>query len=198
MPEKILLTLLFSLFLMTSGDPAYAQEPEEDMQQDTPEAEVAPQPEVSQQISTIMVEDGHLSVEFVNVNFGEILRSISQKAGFRLEGSSRFFNKKVTTKFTDLDMDKGLIRLFSLVKENNYLISYDAKGAVSKLKISSPGAPVGTTSPAPARIPVLRRRRGVPIPQRPAPQPQQEMQPAPQPQQETDENSENENDTDEF
>ena len=154
---------MFSLFLMTCRGTAYTQEPPEDMQQDTPEAEAAPQPEVPKQPSTVMIENNRLSVEFVNMNFGEILRAIGQKAGFQVEGSSPAFGKQVTTKFNDLDIDKGIIRLFSLVKESNYLISYDSKGAVSKLRVSSLGAPFSTPA-SPTRAPILRRR-GMPIPQ---------------------------------
>ncbi len=169
------------------------------MQEDTPEAEAAPQPEVPKQISTIMVEDNRLSVEFVNVNFGEILRSISQKAGFQLEGSSPVFSKQVTTKFTDLDIDKGIIRLFSLVKESNYLISYDAKGSIAKLKIPSAGAsgktssysvgtPGGPQTPAMSRIGRRRSRRfpqpavpgaPPPVPQPAPPQPEEMQNEAP-------------------
>jgi hypothetical protein len=138
MPKIIYLALLLSL-LMLGGGPAYGQEPPEDAQEGTPEAEAAPQPEAPKQISTVIIDNNRLSVEFVNVSLGEILRLISQKAGFRLEGSSPAFNKKITTKFNDLDMDTGLVRLFSMVNENNYLISYNTKGAIAELKIPSPG-----------------------------------------------------------
>jgi hypothetical protein len=148
MPRTILLTLLFSLFFMTCGGPAYTQGPSEDAQEETPDSDTAPH-EVPQKISTVMVEGNHLSVEFVDISFGEILQSISQKAGFKLEGSSPAFGKTVTTKFTDLGVDEGLVRLFSLVKESNYLISYDGKGSISKLQI--PSARAGKMPQTPAR-----------------------------------------------
>lgn len=185
MPERMLITLMFSL-LLVGGGPAYAQGPAKDVQQAPPASEATPQPEAPKHISTIMVEDNRLSVEFVNVNFGEILRSISQKAGFQLEGTSPAFSKQVTTKFTDLDLDKGIVRLFSLVKETNYLVSYDAKGAVAKLKLPSTttfgktaviGSPGGPQSPAMSPINRSRRSRRF---QRPAPgAPAQATQPAP-------------------
>jgi hypothetical protein len=139
MPKIVIITLLFSLFLMRWVGPAYTQEPQEDTQQDNPEAEAAPQPEVPKHISTIMIEDSRLSVEFVDVTFGEILRAISQKAGFQVEGSSPAFSKQVTTKFNDLDLDKGIVRLFSLVKESNYIINYDTNGSIAKLKMPTAG-----------------------------------------------------------
>jgi len=198
MPRKLVLTFLFALFLVTYGFPAHAQEtPDEDTQEAAaPDAEAAPQPETPKNKSTIIVDNGRLSVEFVDVNFGEILRSIGQKAGFQVEGSSPAFSKPVTTKFTDLDIDSAVVRLFSLVRENNYLISYDAKGSVAKVKIPSasvaaqtpsyrPGATRGAQmSSGPSRIVRGRRMRvfsqpgvpGAPAPtyQPPSPQPEED------------------------
>lgn len=181
----ILLALLLSLLIL-GGGPAYGQEPPEDAQEDTSEAEAAPQPEAPKQIATVIIDNNRLSVEFVDVSFGEILRSISQKAGFRLEGSSPAFNKKITTKFNDLDMDTGLIRLFSMVKESNYFISYNAKGAIAELKIPTPGisakassssmgTPGGAQTPGMSRIGRRRYRtfrRHVPGTPAPLPQPE--------------------------
>jgi len=153
MPKLILITLLYSLIIITGGGSAYAQTPPQNTQLVTQTPEVAPPPEIPKQISTIIVENNSLSVEFVNVSFGEILQSIGKKAGFRVEGFSKVFNIKVTTKFNDLDIDSGIIRLFSLVKESNYLINYDTKGSISKLKVydinivGSPGA-IGSIPPA--------------------------------------------------
>ena len=171
MPRILILTFLLSLFLVTYGGPAHAQAPAEDTQEgaETPEAGTAPQPEVPKHVSTIIVEDNHLSVEFVDVNFGEIMRSISQKAKFMFEGSSPAFNKKVTTKFTDLDMDKGIVRLFSMVSESNYLISYNAQGSIAMVKIPSAKAsgktsslsPGPTVGPQSEGVNRFRRRRQV-------------------------------------
>ena len=150
MPRTLLLTFLFSIFLITRGFPAHAQNnPDDDgdaqeAETGTPGTEAAPQPGLPEHISTIMVDGNHLSVEFVNVNFGEVLQAISRKVGFRLEGSSTIFNKKLTTKFTDLGIDAGIIKLFSLVGGSNYLISYNADGSISQLKLFSMTATPGT------------------------------------------------------
>jgi len=180
MPRIILLALLLSV-LVIGGGPAYAQEPpDEGTQEEAPESEATAQPEIPKHISTVMVEGNRLSVEFANVSFGEILRSISQKAGFQIEGSSPVFSKQITTKFTDLDLDKGIIRLFSLVKENNYFISYDAKGAIALVKIptAKAGGKTYSTAPvAPRSQGTIRQRRifrrpGVPGAPAAAPQPE--------------------------
>jgi hypothetical protein len=176
MLKIILMTLLYSLIIITGGSSAYAQKPPQDTNPLTQTPEAAPQPEIPQQISTVIVDNNHLSVEFVNVSFGEILQSIGNKAGFMVEGMSEVLNRKVTTKFSDLDIDSGIIRLFSLVKESNYLINYDANGSISKLKVynistvGSTGAVGGITpesSPtreagaAPFRAWNSRRRRAL-------------------------------------
>lgn len=135
MPKIVLIIFLYSLIMTTGGGYAYAQKPPQNTQPVPQTAEVATMPEPPKQISTVILEDNHLSVEFVNVSLGEILQAIAKKAGFRVEGYSNVLNRKVTTKFSDLDIDSGIIRLFSLVKETNYLINYDSKGSISRLKV---------------------------------------------------------------
>lgn len=136
---------------MTGGSSAYAQMPPQSLDQDTVTEETATQPEVPKQIVNIALKDDLLSVDLVNANLGEIIRAIAQKAGFTIEGSSATFSKTMTTKFNDLEIDRGIMRLFTLVKENNYLINYDTKGAISKLEIYGSGAdgsiPKTTTKP---------------------------------------------------
>jgi hypothetical protein len=144
MPKIILITLLYSLIIITGGGSVHAQKPPQNTQPATLTPEIAPQPEIPKQISTVIVENNRLSVEFVNVSFGEILKSIGKKAGFTVEGFSKVLSIKVTTKFTDLDLDSGIVRLFSLVKESNYLINYDSKGSISKLKVYDIGTVGGT------------------------------------------------------
>jgi len=184
MPKMIFMTFFYSLIVITGGGFAYAQKPPQNTQLVTPTpAEAAPKDEIPKQISTIIVENNRLSVEFVNVSLGEILQSIGQKAGFKVEGFNKVLSTKVTTKFTDLDIDSGIIRLFSLVKESNYLINYDTKGSISKLKvydiktvgntgagssISPATSPTGGTGAVPFRAWRSRRLRS--LPPTPAPQ----------------------------
>jgi hypothetical protein len=172
MPNNKFITLLSSLFIMTGGSSAYAQTPPQNIQQDTVTEKKAKQPEVPRQTISIAVKNNRLSVDLVNANLGEIIQSIAQKAGFSIEGNSSAFSKTITTKFNDLDMDRGIMRIFSLVKENNYLINYDSKGAISKLEIYGSGAvdsvPQPTTRPqvSPVR-PQVRPPSAAPSP-RPA------------------------------
>lgn len=199
MPDKILATILFALFIITGGISAYAQIPTYDIQMDNEiddtddiddieniqivdedeidranaanaadetddinETEL--QPEDTEAIN-ITLKDNLLSVNVLDVTFEEIIRKIAAKAAFRIDGHSNFFSKIITTKFNDLEVDKGIIRIFSLAKEKNYLIYYNTKGAVTKLEIY--GAETAGNVPAPV-IPnasPLRRRISPPPPQ---------------------------------
>ena len=165
-----LISLLTSLVIIIGGGSANAQMPPPAAQQNPPAAAPSPEPEVTKQTYTITVENNLLSVELVNANFGETIRSIAQKAGFSVEGSSDAFSTKVTTRFDNLEIDRGFARLFSLVKESNYLISYDEKGSISKLEIYG-NASAGSVQKSPVRPQISPVRPGIRRPFPTAPQP---------------------------
>jgi hypothetical protein len=160
MPSAFLISLLALLVIIIDGGSAYPQTPPPVSQQRAPTDESSPQPEVVTQTSTIKVENNLLSVELVNADFGEIIKSIAQKARFGIEGYSDAFKTKVTTKFDNLEIDRGFARLFSLVKESNYLISYDAKGSISKLEIYG-NAAAGSVHKSPTRTQISPARPSI-------------------------------------
>lgn len=135
MPDKLLIILLVLLFITTGGGAGHTQTPPQDMPPDPSANEPVPHPELPQKTSTVIIDNDRLSVEFVDANFLDIILSIARKAGFALEGTSNAFSKKVTTKFNDLDLETGLMRLFSLVSESNYRIDYNENGTISKLTL---------------------------------------------------------------
>ena len=193
MPNKYLISFLSSVCIIFGGGSAYSQMPPPNILQSAPAGEAVPQPEVPKQISIITIENNRLSVELANANFGEVIQSIAQKAGFSIAGYSDTFSTKVTTKFNNLEIDRGFARLFSLVKESNYLISYDTKGSIAKLEVygtaatlSVPHSPaMPQTSPARPQVrpstPAALPQRMTPRITRPAarPFPQATPQPAP-------------------
>ena len=146
--------ILFSLlFLVLGGETGHAQTPPPNAQPGQPLTDVTPAPEIPKQISTVILENNRLSVEFDNVSFGEIIQTVAQKAGIQIHGGSASSARKVTTKFTDLDLEEGIMRLFSLVKESNYVINYDANGAISKLDMSVRSARMKSSQSRPASSP---------------------------------------------
>lgn len=100
----------------------------------------AVQSETPKPLSRVEVKNGRLSVELVDAGFGEVMQAISKKAGIKTEIVGSVNAKTVTTSFSDLDLERGIARLLSLVKEKNYMIRYDAKGRVSKVEVYSSGA----------------------------------------------------------
>ena len=157
MPNKYLISFLFAVCIILGGGSARSQMPPQNIPQNAPAGEAVPQPEVPKQISIIKIENNLLSVELVNANFGEVIQSIAQKAGFTIAGYSDTYSTKVTTKFNDYEIDRGFARLFSLVKESNYLISYDTKGSIAKLEVYGTAATVGVPhSPGMPQTPPVR------------------------------------------
>lgn len=130
------------------------------------------QSEIPRPLSRVEVKNGRLSVELVDAGFGEVMQAISEKSGIKMEIAGGVYVKTVTTSFIDLDLERGIARLLSLVKEKNYMIRYDTKGMVSKVEVYGSGAtPVKqdvSTKPRPlpaetASFPPARSRpRGMP------------------------------------
>ena len=112
----------------------------------------AVQRETPKPFSRVEVKNGRLSVELVDAGFGEVMQAISEKSGIKMEIVGGVYAKTVTTSFSDLDLERGIARLLSLVKEKNYMIRYDTKGMVSKVEVYSSGTtPVKQEVSAPPR-----------------------------------------------
>lgn len=118
--------------------------------------------------SRISVQDNRLSVELVDAQFGTVIDSVAKQSGFSVVINSNVKQKKVSTKFQNIDLERGIIRLLKLVREKNYLIHYDKKGMVSKLEIYS-GEAVSSVAARPAvssRPPAQRPSRVSPASRR--------------------------------
>ena len=196
MPDRLIYQLVCLLLVFTAALPASAaKQPQADPDEDVDEIEdVEPaEPEPPKQVMKIEVRDNLLDVELENVDFGSVIRSIADKAKFKVEGSGAVFGKKLNTKFSDIEIERGVTRLLSLVKERNYMIHYDTQGAISRLEIfpSAQGSsPAPGTRPAPVMQPPVRTQptpvRQAPqptvtLPTRPAPIPVRPASPAPRP-----------------
>lgn len=89
----------------------------------------------SENISQVSVQNNRLSVKLVDAQFGSVIDRVAKQSGFAAVISSNASQKKISTKFQDIELEKGIVRLLKLVREKNYLIHYDTKGMVSKLEI---------------------------------------------------------------
>ncbi|HYQ47773.1 MAG TPA: hypothetical protein VEP69_01795 [Thermodesulfovibrionales bacterium] len=175
MPDSLPYRLLCLLLVLAAAVPAFgAGQAQKGATRDIDDEEEAAEtaaPEPPKQVINIDVRENLLSVELENADFGSVIRAIADKAKFRLEGSSPVFGKKLNTKFSDMEIDRGVTRLFSLLKESNYLINYDSKGAISRLEILSTATGSAAGSGA-------RPTTGVQTPVRPQQQPVRQL-PAP-------------------
>ena len=161
MLKEFIVSFFCLLIVLVLAAPVFSQEPG---QGDAPPADMnapeAPQqPVVPKQDVTIELKDNLLSVELINAEFGKALRSIAAKAGFKVEIKSDSSGKKLSTKFSDVDIESGITRLFTIVKEKNYLMHYDTKGAISLIEVGSSAVrrPVAGTRPQILSGPQVKR-----------------------------------------
>jgi hypothetical protein len=167
MPDSRFIAVLSLLLVLMGGLPVEAQSPPQNIQKDADKGTTV-QPVGPKPVVNITLDNDRLSVELVDANMGEIIQAIAHKAGFSVEGDSAALSKKLTTRFNNLDVDRGIARLFSLAKENNYLINYDSKGAVSKLEIYGAAVSSSAAKTPPATPPASTARRQVSPPAQPA------------------------------
>jgi len=211
MPDRLAYQLLCLLIVLSVAvSAAAAQHPLADPKDaDEKETAQSAEPEPPKQVMNIEVKDQLLNVEIENMDFGTVIRTVADKANFKVQGSGAVFGKKLNTKFSDIEIERGVTRLLTLVKESNYLIHYDMKGNISTLEIfaSAPGSPVVSgirpqtgvqpivrpqtpalvQTPRPANIQPVPVRRPVPVPVRPAAPPANRVKPQVFPDDEDDE-----------
>lgn len=121
-------------------------------------AEVQPQTEAPKQLFNVKVEDDLISVELLDADFGTVINSIAEKAGFTVEMTGDVSSRKITTKFNNIEIERGVFRLLTLIKEKNYMSHYNTKGMLSKLEIYGSGPPAMTKPlrPLPIRPQIQR------------------------------------------
>ncbi len=125
---NIFLTLTFLTCLLPVF-PVQAQPPATPaMPQDIPVEPVKP-------VTKIDVKDGLLSVELLNAEFGSVIKEIAEKAKFRVEISGNVASKKISVSFNDIDTERGIRRLLTILKEKDFTISYNTEGLIDKMEI---------------------------------------------------------------
>ena len=166
MHKKRIIVLFLVLFIhaLTANLSAQVRKPDsipEPVAEVTQEEPVEPKP-----ISIVDIKDDLLSVELVDAEFGGVLRDIARKAGFKVEIGGDVNTMKLNTKFSNMEIERGIERLLTLVREKNYLVHYDTKGAVSSIEIyGGLNAPVAAPKPqTPARPQAQRPARTAPVP----------------------------------
>ena len=157
--KKILIaSIICTLTIIGTAGLTFSQIP---LQEAVPPADtddVQPQLKVPEQLFNVKVENDLLSVELMDADFGTVINSIAEKAGFKVEMTGDVLSRKITTKFDNIDIERGVLRLLTLIKEKNYMSHYDTKGMLSKLEIYGSGATTMTrpSMPLPVRPQIQR------------------------------------------
>jgi hypothetical protein len=120
-----------------------------------------PLPETSE--FQVRVHEKRLSVELEEAAFGEVMHDIAEKAGFELELIGAISRMKLTTRFSDLELQRGIQRLFTLINQRNYFIHYDAEGNITKLEVLKSASAKPETRKATGYSPTTRPVRRRPV-----------------------------------
>lgn len=102
--------------------------------------------------SYVDVKDSLLSVELYEAEFGGVMKEIAKKAGFEVSINSSVYGKKLSTSFKDLMMEKGILRLLTLIREKNYSIFYHPTGLIREVRISGGQTTVSPVSKKPVPL----------------------------------------------
>jgi len=116
-----------------------------------------------------------LTIDLVDAEFGSVMQAIAAKAGVKVDMSGPIQQKRLTTKFSGIELERGISRLMTLMQEKNYTMKYDSRGRVSALEVygAEPAAvsqPRTGTRPEPQKNPQKSVQKTLP----PAPVPSEQ------------------------
>jgi hypothetical protein len=146
MHKKLLAFLLCTVVSAFMAGDAFPQDEEDEIAPEAVEGE-QPQPEAPKTVMNVEIRDNRLSVELADAEFGAVMNTIAQMGGFKVEVASEVFGRKLTTKFSNLELERGILRLLALTRDRNYLMRYDSSGALSKVEIYGATPVVSTPMP---------------------------------------------------
>ena len=87
----------------------------------------------------VRVRSGMLSVKLESALFGPTLQEIGRQAGFEAVITPEIAQKELSTTFRDMDLQKGLQRLLSLISHRNFFIYYGADDTITRIEIYGSG-----------------------------------------------------------
>lgn len=122
-------------------------------------------------VINIEIKDGFLSVELSDVEFGSVIKEIAEKAKFKVEISGDIAYRKIGTNFKGVDVERGIRRLLDIMKEKNYIISYNPEGLIDKLEIYSESSGKPVVSPSQRKPQMIQRAVSPVMPPAPLPLP---------------------------
>ncbi len=87
----------------------------------------------------VRVRSGMLSVKLENAPFGPTLQEIGRQAGFEAVITPEVASKELSTTFRDMELQKGIQRLLSLISHRNFFIYYGANDSITSIEVYGTG-----------------------------------------------------------
>jgi hypothetical protein len=145
---------------------------------DTRKKAAAPPAEVPKGLD-IKVREDRLSVNVKDTAFGDVMAVIANAAGFDVDLSNDVYEMKLSTKFRDTEIQRGIRRLILLINQKNYFVHYGKEGSIKYIEVygdlasgkrTLPGSRLqGTLTPPPIVVPkvTIIKRAEEPVPEEP-------------------------------
>ena len=83
----------------------------------------------------VRVRSGMLTVKLEGAAFGQTLEEIGRQAGFEVAVSPEIASKQLSTTFRDMELQKGIQRLLSLISHRNFFIYYGADDSITRIEV---------------------------------------------------------------
>lgn len=83
----------------------------------------------------VRVRSGMLTVKLEGAAFGQTLEEIGMQAGFEVAVSPEIASKQLSTTFRDMELQKGIQRLLSLISHRNFFIYYGADDSITRIEV---------------------------------------------------------------
>lgn len=174
--SNVSVSVLSLVFLHVLAEPSLLQVHKHEVRAATNDATES-QPEETAPGYSVSVKDNLLTVYLIDAEFGKVLRSIAKQTGFTVEIDSDVSGRKVTTRFTNVDLERGINRLLMLIDEKNYLFHYNKKGMISKIAIYGADI-ISVSAPTKPKTPARPRAKKEVVPSWRKPKPAPRRRPA--------------------
>ncbi|TAN43553.1 MAG: hypothetical protein EPN25_00235 [Nitrospirae bacterium] len=148
------LILAVSVLIGSMAGTAFSEGPLQEKMPAPETAETSPAP--VQKKVRIEVREGLVGVDLQNADLSSVMKELGAKAGIKVSMGGTAPQKKITTRFSGLELDRAISRLMTLINEKNYTITYDAQGRPNSVEVYAGSPEAASPAKMHARPEVLR------------------------------------------
>lgn len=142
--------------------PAFSQEPAQKAVTTTVPETIGEAPRPAEKVVNVEVTDGLLSIELVDADFGEVMKAIAEQTGIKVTMSGDVQSRKLNTRFRGIEIERGIVRIMTLINEKNYTLKYDTTGKVEMIEIYAISAPAASPGKTPSKPDASKARTPAP------------------------------------